>query len=1156
MADVATAEKEFDRVQSIWRAAFIGFRQLIHRAQPYPQDEILAGRLRALQLKMVAKLGVVTLPTQMLCALGLAWANRALAPGYCLYWSCALVVTGSLALWRVRRNLLLETASEINLRIGVAVILVTACLWGSLPLVMLNLTDVDGDIDILLTLACLIAGGSIVFQSIRVAAAGWVIVLTTCTLAAVWRDGYHHALAISGGAALYASVLLRNIWMTSAQQFSSLMLADKAQRLAQSLSQYAHIVHNTSNGVLMLDRAGRVTWINEGFSYNSGYSLQEAVGCSPLDWISTEDQAPVIRSLRRALGRANQAQAELRYQRKDGRWQWVQLDIKRVSDAADEADEAECYVLIAIDINELKQSAQALLSEQQRQKHIIDGTHCGTWEMDIDGGVCKIGGHWLDIIGVNTTTPLVAEGSYLLDRIHPDDRNGHQQAVRRYLRGEVPQCVHEHRLRHDDGTWHWVSARGKASAFGPDGKITQLSGISMDIGKSKATELALTEATRLAKQANHAKSLFLATMSHEIRTPMNGVIGTAEWLKVTALDAEQRDGIQTIVDSGRSLLTIIDDILDFTKVDAGRMKLEAEPVCLMDLAEGVADAIGPVASAKHVDLHVFIDPRLPTHVVGDPNRLRQVLFNLAGNAVKFGGGTEHRRGQVDMQILASDDSSPSWQMVVSDDGIGMSKETLGRLFTPFTQAEAATTRRFGGTGLGLAICHRLVELMGGGIDAHSVPGHGATFVATLPLFSPEQPVTAGAAIDLEDVDCLLLVGRNYRNDTFAAYLGHAGARVHSCSRVEEAQALADGMRSAVLVRDTPDGADAGTHGDAQAWAKFPDHVRHLLVGRDLHGPLRIVSPLVGQLGRAHVQDVLRAVAVLAGRSSPEVVRQEVNEFEALCAAIGNKDHQRPDGQIDRRLILIAEDDATNQKVIKRQMQMLGFDCEVVGDGREALMKWRSGRFDLVLSDLHMPEMDGYELAQKIRAEEAACGLARTPITALTANALKGEEVRALACGMDAYLTKPIALKDLYQCLTQWLPTLRDASEPLVPAHRQDLVKPADQSSLDLNVLRSLVGDDEDVIHELLQDFNASSRRMGERLEQLLSIFDGPRIQEVAHQLKSAARSVGAYRLGQLCEEAETSVSSQEVVTESVSALLRELRHVHSKLDILIRERAK
>jgi CheY-like chemotaxis protein/HPt (histidine-containing phosphotransfer) domain-containing protein len=637
---------------------------------------------------------------------------------------------------------------------------------------------------------------------------------------------------------------------------------------------------------------------------------------------------------------------------------------------------------------------------------------------------------------------------------------------------------------------------------------------------------------------------------------MNGVIGTAEWLKFTNLDAEQRDGIQTIVESGRSLLTIIDDILDFTKVEAGRMKLEAAPMSLCDLCEGVADALMPVAKNRHVDLHLFIDPSLPAQIMGDPNRLRQLMFNLVGNAIKFGSGTAEKPGQVDVHIQPADDGSQSWQLLVSDDGIGMSQQTLQHLFTPFTQAEASTTRRFGGTGLGLAICHRLIELMGGGIEAHSMPGHGATFIATLPMHLPDGATDAPGVVDLTGIDCLLLPGRNYRIDTFSSYLEHAGARVHTCRDAHEAQALAHGKDLAVVIRDTPDPADAAQH-DELATSPPDGRTRCLLIGRHLHGPVRIEASHMAQLGRTHVQDLLTAVAVLAGRQSPEVVQNESDEFDALCASI------RQDGALhhaNERLILVAEDDGTNQRVIKRQLSMLGLECEIAHNGREALDMWRSGRFDILLSDLHMPEIDGYELARRIRREETRQGKARTPIVALTANALISEENRALACGMDEYLTKPISPKELHRCLKQWLPspktTLKPApaDEPQRHAGEQRPPDPAQfDAPLDIHVLRQLVGDDEAIIQELLIEFNATTRQQGEALSRACAESDREQMARLAHQLKSSARSVGAHRLGHLCEEAERCAKANNPDMASVRGLLDELRQVHLHLESLIRE---
>jgi PAS domain S-box-containing protein len=1120
---------------------------LLHAAQPYPDDEQLCAQLRAAQLRKIARLGVATLPSQWACAMGLAWMLYDLNPAYCMAWITMLTLVCAVAAWRMQRNINLKIASRRNLMMGSAVIIMAAILWGSLPLVMLNVAWEAEDIPILLAMVGIASGGAVVFQSIPLAAAAWVLIVGTCTIVGMWMDGFVHVVGITGGAFLLLSVLLRNIWATSAQFFASQLTTHEASRLAESLSQHALIVENTSNGVVLLDAKHKVTWINPGFARQSGYSPEDVVGRTPEAWLSAEDLALARSLLRTGLDERHQGQAEMRFRHRGGDWIWAHIDVKRLPGRQVGSTR---YVLVTTDITKIKHAEQALRREQERQGHIIDGTHCGTWEMDMDGGVCMIGGHWFDLIGVDTRVPFVVEGDFLLGRIHPDDREGHLKALRRYVQGDGAQFAHEHRLRHEDGSWRWVSARGKAFVRGEDGRIRQMTGISVDISKTKAIEQALIDATRQAKQANHAKSLFLATMSHEIRTPMNGVIGTAEWLKVTRLDAEQREGIQTIVQSGRALLTIIDDILDFTKIDAGRMKLEVSAVSLLEMAEGVADAILPVAAGKHVDVHVFVDPRLPDRVMGDAIRLRQVLFNLVGNAVKFGAGTEGRLGQVDVQILMSEDDDSVWQMHVSDDGIGMGKETLNKLFTPFMQAEAATTRRFGGTGLGLAICHRLIELMGGGIVAHSVPGHGSTFIVTLPLMAHDEPLPESEQLaNLTGVDCVVMPGKNYRPDSVAAYLAHAGAQVSVCHAQDEARDEVARSEMSVLITDTP------AEVDQLALAKWGPNVRHLWFGRHLHGAVRIVAPNVGQLGRAHVCDILRAAAVLTGRQSPEQDRKDSGEFDVFRAELDEKTRLQ-DAQA--HLILVAEDDPTNQNVVKRQLKMLGYPCEVAENGQLALERWRTGRFDILLSDLHMPVLDGYELAQQIRADEAEAGRRRIPILALTANALVGEQVRARECGMDDYLTKPIALRDLHAALKQWLPAHDTETSPLPQFHAHDAIDANDANDakdhLDLAVLRSLVGDEEAMIRELLSEFAVSAHQMGLALEEARAAESVERIRQLAHQLKSAARSVGAGALGQLCETCEmASMRSADFSDQPLQDLLLELQVVLRHLNSLIQE---
>ena len=384
-----------------------------------------------------------------------------------------------------------------------------------------------------------------------------------------------------------------------------------------------------------------------------------------------------------------------------------------------------------------------------------------------------------------------------------------------------------------------------------------------------------------AERANRAKSTFLAVMSHEIRTPMNGVLGMIDVLLHAGLTAPQVEMVDLARASALSLLRTLDDILDFSKAEAGKLALESKPMDVAALLGMARAAFEQSAAARGVAVSVFVDPRIPGRVLGDEVRLRQVLDKLVDNAIKFSAGLE-RPGQVSVRAMLAGRQAEGVgvELVVADNGIGMSEGTRANLFTPFTQADASMSRRYGGTGLGLAVADMLVRLMGGTISVASVAGEGSTFIVRLRLATV-----------------------------------------------------------------APAGAPAARSGDALAF-------RH----------------------------------DASARPAPS------SREEALRA---------------RRLILVAEDNAINRRVIVEQLRLAGFAADIAVDGREALGRWRSGDYALLLTDLQMPEMDGYELAAAIRAEEGAGR--RMPIFALTANSLPDDEARCLAVGMDAYLVKPVSL---------------------------------------------------------------------------------------------------------------------------------------------------
>jgi signal transduction histidine kinase/CheY-like chemotaxis protein/HPt (histidine-containing phosphotransfer) domain-containing protein len=752
-----------------------------------------------------------------------------------------------------------------------------------------------------------------------------------------------------------------------------------------------------------------------------------------------------------------------------------------------------------------------------------------------------------------------------------------------------------------------------------------------------------------AEAANTAKGAFLAAMSHEIRTPMNGVMGMAELLEHSSLDDEQSQTVRTIRESALSLLRIIDDILDFSKIEAGRLDLEEAPLLLTPLVEGVCDALTPVATARGVQLFVVLEPGVPERVVADAVRLRQVLNNLVGNAIKFSGNRPGITGRVALRValqaghVAGAYAQPSLLFSVTDNGIGIDDATLAKLFTPFTQAEVSTTRRFGGTGLGLAICRRLAELMGGSVAVQSRLGEGATFTVQLPLpATAEQP--PALPHDLQGLRCVLVAGHGLPLDDLQTWLGTAHAEVHRASSLAEALALARELAShnhelpqstgtghragpVVLVRQaaeissTFEPADPTEPTEATGFADL----RHLLVGQGRQGVARLLSPTEGVLELLRQGAFLRAVAMVAGRASPEVLAPAPEVLLGARTGALSVEQARQRGQ----LILVAEDDAINRAVILRQLALLGLAAEVAEDGAQALRMWhqgqaqataeamaaslkngagsppapglKPGRYALMLSDLHMPELDGYGLAQAIRQAERDrapnAALARMPILALTANALKGEALRAREVGMDDYLTKPVPLKLLQAALKQWLPSMAQTpavapEPPLVHAaahpstathqathqatpapvtttataspaqlaakatanakasaaapalqaaapwlHAQPSAQPSAQPPaqppaslaavaavapdlLNLHQLYQLVGDDEATVRELLGDFVAAAQHHVAELQGALRAGDNVHASRVAHKLKSAAQSVGAMALGQVCADIE------------------------------------
>jgi PAS domain S-box-containing protein len=684
-------------------------------------------------------------------------------------------------------------------------------------------------------------------------------------------------------------------------------------------------------------------------------------------------------------------------------------------------------------------------------------------------------------------------------------------------------------------------------------------GILRDIRERVRIMNDLVQARQEADIANRAKSNFLASMSHEIRTPMNGVIGMIDVLQQTSLQGYQVEMVDLIRESAFSLLAIIDDILDFSKIEAGKLEVERSPMSVVDVVEKSCNMLDHLAVKKGVELTLFTDPKIPPRVLGDWLRVRQVLINLANNAIKFSSGQQHP-GRVSIRAVAVEQGRGRVivEFRVIDNGIGIEKAAQAQLFRQFAQADTSTTRRFGGTGLGLAISRHLVELMGGDITVQSEPGKGADFTVRLPF----ETIAADGEDSAEEFDftglaCLVLGDGDGLCDDLATYLTYSGAAVERVRDLAAAQeriaTLAPGLW--LIIMDVREGEPPIEELRAACRARPNMDPRFVVLEHGAHKPgieprFVVVKRGRRRQGRSDAVDqitldgdvlrrraFLKAVAIAAGRMQEEERPSPVQGAEP--AEPPSRDEAIRQG----RLILVAEDNETNQQVTLRQLALLGYTADIANNGQEALQRLGSGDYALLLTDLHMPKMDGYQLAAAVRSREA--GGKRIPIIVLTANAIKGEAEKCLAVGMDDYISKPARLADMKAMLDKWLPLTPGSDPSDVTPERQDGME-----VMDVNVLKALVGDDPKVVRELLKNFHKVAAKIA---EELISAHRGGQSEQAAlsaHKLKSSARSVGALRLGQLCADIELAGKSgaSPALAELVSQFETEMAAVSQYLD--------
>lgn len=949
--------------------------------------------------------------------------------------------------------------------------------------------------------------------------------------------------------------LLLSVWLavvSRVRQWRASQTSRFAQlaRAEEKLHLLSQAMERSPASVVITDTAGNIEYVNSKFTQVTGYTSAEVLGKNPRVLKAGGKSPEGYRELWQTVTSGKEWRGEFHNKKKNGELYWESASISPIRDSANRITH---YLAVKEDITARKQAAAELGTSVLRFHSVWDHSVDGMRLMDGEGRILAVNESFCRLVNLRREE---LEGQLFTVSYEETAAEPYAEMLRlyrdRFTRRDIPP-------RHER---HMVFKGGKgvdldvATSFLdlPGGQTIVLT-LFRDITERKRAEQELRNAKEAAESATRAKGDFLASMSHEIRTPMNGVMGMLGLLHDTELSDRQREFIQIARSSAEALLDIINDILDFSKIEAGKLKIEPIAFDLQTTVEEAGEIFASKVAEKGLDLIVRFAPNAPRYIIGDSGRVRQVLTNLVGNAIKF---TAKGHVLVSIQCERQTDSRAQLTFSVEDTGIGVAPDRLDHIFEKFTQADASTTRRFGGTGLGLAISKHLVELMGGTIAVTSQPGKGSTFSFSLPVDLPREPLpVAPPRTFLEGVRVLIVddneVNRRVLHEQICSWRmrngGYASAE-EALTKLREARAAGDPYHIAILDYQMP-----GMDGEMLA--------RAIKADPDLRATLLV---MLTSLGRPDDTTRLREAGVFACLLKP--VRQS-KLWDTLAEAWGAHTRQSPvqsltrtvssrprsAGKTDRKVharVLVADDNTTNQKVARLMLENLGCRVDVAANGHEAVEMLALLPYDVVFMDCEMPEMDGYEATAEIRRRHADAR--HVPVVAMTAKAIQGDRDRCLEAGMDDYISKPVQLEDLEAALARWIPgdgsIAQSEQKSIPPAVSSELSSPALDPAVTERLRALAVATDPSVLREIHDAFLASA------VDYLAAMRDGAAgndaggLRKAAHALKGAGANIGAQRLTELCRQLEALGETGRVdgVIKRLEQLEQEFARVKSEIE--------